>query len=90
MAEASQASDDSDIGDGPLLQARPHDRWLTTVEDSDIENDDLLETHLKGWGPVTDDPDIENETLLQICLYGRWVPIIEDPTTETTTGLLAL
>ena len=39
------------------LQARPHDRRPTTVEDSDIENDDPLQTHPKGWILIIDDSD---------------------------------
>ena len=35
----------------------PHDRWHTTVEDSDIENDDQRQMHLKGRLPVIDDSD---------------------------------
>ena len=54
------------------LQARPHDRWLTTVEDPDIESDDLLAIHLKGWPLVTNVPDIEV------------VPSLKLPRMETT------
>ena len=70
------------------LQARPHDRWLTTVEESDIENDHPPQTHLKGWLPViediedADDSDIENEPLLQTHLQDRWPAMIEDPDIE--------
>ena len=74
------------------LQARPHDRRSTM-----IENDSPLQTRLHGLGlrlfddsDDSDDSDIENEPLLQTRPHDHWPPMIEDSDTKTTSLLLTL